>query len=75
MILGNNVYANLRTLDYTVIGDTVNITTKLKRADTYEIIITENAYQLVKGSYEYEIMGLVNPSTKSADGMIYKVIH
>lgn len=76
MISGNIGSANLRRLDYTVIGDTVNIAARLQAAaGANEIVITENAYQLVKESFECKKIGLVNFKNKSADVMIYKVIN
>jgi adenylate cyclase len=76
MISGNIGSANLRRLDYTVIGDTVNIAARLQAAaGASEIVITENAYQLVKESFVCEKIGLVNFKNKSADMMIYKVIN
>ena len=52
MISGNIGSANLRRLDYTVIGDTVNIAQRLQSvAKESQIIINEIAYQKVKESF------------------------
>ena len=52
MISGNIGSANLRRLDYTVIGDEVNIAQRLQSvAKENQIIINETAYQKVKESF------------------------
>src|SRR5450432_3764252 len=52
MISGNIGSANLRRLDYTVIGDTVNIAQRLQSAaGEGQIVINETAFQKVKESF------------------------
>ena len=52
MISGNIGSANLRRLDYTVIGDVVNIAQRLQSAaGEGQIIINENSYEKVKESF------------------------
>lgn len=76
MISGNIGSASLRRLDYTVIGNTVNVASRLQStAGPNQIIITENAYQLVKESFECNKIGKVNLRNSAADVMIYEVIN
>lgn len=76
MISGNIGSASLRRLDYTVIGNTVNVASRLQStAGPNQIIITEHAYQLVKESFECNKIGKVNLRNSAADVMIYEVIN
>lgn len=76
MISGNIGSASLRRLDYTVIGNTVNVASRLQSAaGPNQIIITEDAYQLVKESFECKKIGMVNLKNKAADVIIYEVIN
>jgi len=60
MISGNIGSANLKRLDYTVIGDTVNIAQRLQAAaKESQIIINETAYQKVKESFNCVKVGEV----------------
>ena len=75
MISGNIGSASLRRLDYTVIGDAVNLAQRLQSAATPgQIVITEEAYQKVKESFNCEKLGDVVLKNKSAPCMIYNVI-
>jgi len=74
MISGNIGSANLRRLDYTVIGDAVNIAQRLQTAaGPGEIIISESAYEKVKESFNCQKVGEVNLKNKSKPIIIYEV--
>ena len=75
MISGNIGSASLRRLDYTVIGDTVNVAQRLQAAATHnQIIINEAAYQKVKQSFNCQSVGEVILKNKSVPMMIYEVM-
>jgi class 3 adenylate cyclase len=75
MISGNIGSANLRRLDYTVIGDSVNIAQRLQSAAREgQIIISENSYRLVKESFNCSRVGEVKLKNKSNPVTIYEVI-
>ena len=75
MISGNIGSVNLRRLDYTVIGDAVNMAQRLQSAAKEgQIIISESAYQKVKESFNCREIGEVTLKNKSAPVMIYEVL-
>ncbi len=75
MISGNIGSASLRRLDYTVIGDTVNIAQRLQSAATEsQIVINECAYQKLKESFNCRRVGEVLLKNKAAPMMIYEVM-
>ncbi|MEI9956247.1 MAG: adenylate/guanylate cyclase domain-containing protein [Ferruginibacter sp.] len=75
MISGNIGSANLKRLDYTVIGDTVNVAQRLQSAaKASQIIINEGAYQKVKESFNCQKVGEVNLKNKSVPMNIYEVM-
>ncbi len=75
MISGNIGSANLRRLDYTVIGDEVNVAQRLQSvAKENQIIINENAYQKVKESFNCRKVGEVILKNKSTAAVIYEVM-
>jgi len=75
MISGNIGSANLKRLDYTVIGDTVNIAQRLQAAaKESQIIINESAYQKVKESFNCRKVGEVNLKNKSQPMNVYEVM-
>ena len=75
MISGNIGSANLRRLDFTVIGDTVNTAQRLQSAGkANQIIISEAAYQRIKESFHCEPVGEVMLKNKMNPVMIYEVI-
>ena len=75
MISGNIGSANLRRLDYTVIGDAVNIAQRLQTAAKEgQIVISESSYELVKESFNCHKVGEVSLKNKSNAAMIYEVI-
>lgn len=75
MISGNIGSANLRRLDYTVIGDTVNTAQRLQSiAKDGQIIISEESYGKVKDSFHCEKIGEVSLKHKEKPIMIYEVL-
>ena len=75
MICGNIGSANLRRLDYTVIGDTVNIAQRLQSAaGEGQIVINETAYEKVKESFICSKVGEVALKNKANLMIIYEVI-
>ena len=75
MISGNIGSASLRRLDYTVIGDTVNIASRLQSAaKENQIIINETTYQKVKESFHCRKVGEVNLKNKAKTMTIYEVL-
>jgi len=75
MISGNIGSANLKRLDYTVIGDTVNIAQRLQSvAKQSQIIINEDAYQKVKESFSCNRVGEVTLKNKSNPMNVYEVM-
>ena len=75
MISGNIGSANLRRLDYTVIGDAVNTAQRLQSAAKEgQIIISELSYQKVKESFNCCKVGEVKVKHKANPITIYDVI-
>ncbi len=76
MISGNIGSATLRRLDYTVIGDTVNIAQRLQStAGISQIVISEKSYEKVKLSFNCKKIGSVKLKNKSDEVMIYEVLN
>ena len=75
MISGNIGSANLRRLDYTVIGDVVNVAQRLQSAAKQgQILITESCYEKVKESFECRPMGGMQLKNKREPVATYEVI-
>ena len=75
MISGNIGSANLKRLDYTVIGDVVNVAQRLQTvAKEDQIIITESSYEKVKESFSCNKVGEVNLKNKAHPVTIYEVL-
>lgn len=75
MISGNIGSANLRRLDYTVIGDTVNTAQRLQSAAKEgQIIISESSYEKIKESFSCRKVGEVTLKNKSQSAVIYEVM-
>ena len=75
MISGNIGSAALRRLDYTVIGDEVNIAQRLQAvAKDGQILITESNYEKVKESFHCKKVGEVSLKNKSKTSIIYEVL-
>ena len=75
MISGNIGSASLRRLDYTVIGDAVNIAQRLQAAAAEgQIIISETSFEKVKESFNCKKVGEVVLKNKSTPVVIYEVL-
>jgi class 3 adenylate cyclase/FixJ family two-component response regulator len=75
MISGNIGSANLRRLDYTVIGDAVNTAQRLQSAAREgQIIINEATYEKVKESFNCRKVGEVSLKNKAKPVTIYEVM-
>jgi len=75
MISGNIGSANLRRLDYTVIGDVVNTAQRLQSTAKHgQILINEHSYNKVKESFNCQKVGEVKLKNKSEPMMIYEVL-
>lgn len=75
LISGNIGSAALKRLDYTVIGDVVNTAQRLQGiAGNGQILITEEAYQKVKMSFECVAHGQYSLKNKASEVMVYQVI-
>jgi len=75
MISGNIGSANLKRLDYTVIGDIVNTAQRLQTiAKEGQILISDTSYDKVKESFNCNKVGEVNLKNKSRPIMIYEVL-
>jgi len=75
MISGNIGSATLKRLDYTVIGDVVNVAQRLQTiAKEGQIVINESSYEKVKESFNCRKVGDVNLKNKSHPITIYEVL-
>ena len=75
MISGNIGSASLKRLDYTVIGDSVNLAQRLQSvAKPGQIVITQEVYYKVKESFNCEIIGKVTLKNKAQQVTIYQVL-
>src|SRR5258705_8751697 len=75
MISGNIGSANLRRLDYTVIGDAVNTAQRLQSAaKESQVIISGTSYEKVKESFNCQKVGEVSLQNKARPMMIYEVL-
>lgn len=75
MISGNIGSAKLRRLDYTVIGDAVNLAQRLQSvAREGQIIIHEGTYEKIKESFNCRKVGVVCLKNKAKEVVIYEVV-
>jgi class 3 adenylate cyclase len=76
VISGNIGSANLRRLDYTVIGDVVNTAQRLQSvAKAGQIIINEDAYLKIKESFNCSKVGDVALKNKKDSAVVYEVLN
>ena len=75
MISGNIGSANLRRLDYTVVGDAVNVAQRLQSvAKDGQILINETCYEKVKESFHCNKIGEVALKHKKNAMTVYEVL-
>lgn len=75
VISGNIGSANLRRLDYTVIGDVVNMAQRLQSvAKAGQIIITETSYGKIKDSFHCNKIGEVSLKNIKEQTVLYEVL-
>jgi adenylate cyclase len=75
MICGNIGSADLRRLDYTVIGDTVNTAQRLQSfAGEGKIVINETSYEKIKESFRCKKIGEVSLKNKTTPVVVYEVV-
>lgn len=75
MISGNIGSASLKRLDYTVIGDSVNLAQRLQSAaKPGQILVTEKIYEQIKESFKCEMVGEFNLKNKSKPVVAYEVL-
>ncbi|HEU5053642.1 MAG TPA: adenylate/guanylate cyclase domain-containing protein [Hanamia sp.] len=75
VVSGNIGSANLKRLDYTVIGDAVNMAQRLQAAaQPGQILISEASYQKVKESFQCKEVGKMTLKNKSTPVMTYEVL-
>ncbi len=76
VISGNIGSANLRRLDYTVIGDVVNTAQRLQSAaQEGQIIINENSFNKLNGAFNCNRIGEMRLKNKQQPGVLYEVIN
>ena len=74
MVSGNIGSASLKRLDYTVIGDAVNVSQRLQSAaQAGQILVSEATYERLKESFECKAVGEVRLKNKAAPVMTYEV--
>ena len=75
MVCGNIGSATLKRLDYTVIGDTVNIAARLQsHAGAGQIYITADAYQSIHEFFQCEKVDELRLKNKSKPILVYEVL-
>ncbi|WPU92279.1 adenylate/guanylate cyclase domain-containing protein [Mucilaginibacter sabulilitoris] len=75
MISGNIGSTSLKRLDYTVIGDAVNLAQRLQSvAHANQIIVTGEVYEKAKESFELNKIGEVSLKNKAKPVEIYEVV-
>ncbi|NOX48270.1 MAG: response regulator [Chlorobi bacterium] len=75
VVSGNIGSANLKRLDYTVIGDVVNTAARLQAAaGPGQVIISEKSHEQIKESFQCNKVGEVSLKNKSNPMVIYEVV-
>ena len=76
MISGNIGSKTLKRLDYTVIGDTVNVAQRLQGIATNgQILIKDDAYKLIGQSFNCKLVGSKNLKNKASEVTVYEVLN
>lgn len=75
MVSGNIGSSTLKRLDYTVIGDVVNVAARLQAsAAVNQILISAGNYEKIKESFQCREVGLINLKNKKAPLKVFEVI-
>lgn len=75
VISGNIGSASLKRLDYTVIGDVVNVAQRLQAAaKAGQILVTQKSYEQAKESFEFGNIGALNLKNKAKPTEVYEVL-
>lgn len=75
MISGNIGSVSLRRLDYTVIGDTVNVAQRLQgAAKPNQILVASTIYEQAKQSFSFQEIGPVQLKNKAKPVTVYEVL-
>jgi len=75
MVWGNIGSSTLKRLDYTVIGDAVNVASRLQSAaDRGQILISESNYSIVKDSFNCKKVGEIALKNKKLPLVVYEVL-
>lgn len=75
MVSGNIGSSTLKRLDYTVIGDVVNVAARLQAAASVnQILITASNYEQIKESFQCKEVGLINFKNKTETIKAYEVL-
>jgi adenylate cyclase len=75
MVSGNIGSATLRRLDYTVIGDTVNIAQRIQSiAKPNQILVNETCYKKIKQSFNCNLVGDFELKNKASGITVYEVL-
>lgn len=70
-----NIGSEMLRLDYTAIGDTVNLSARLEsNAKPGQILISSNVYEHVQGLFEIQDMGEIKVKGKEKPVQVYEVI-
>ncbi|MBS1746801.1 MAG: response regulator [Bacteroidetes bacterium] len=76
MISGNIGSANLKRLDYTVVGDSVNTAQRLQsKAQPGQILISVDSYEKIKESFNCAPVGELNLKNKKEPIEVYEVLN
>jgi class 3 adenylate cyclase/AmiR/NasT family two-component response regulator len=75
MVSGNIGSAALKRLDYTVIGDVVNVAQRLQSiAKPGQVVVPDSAYEKLKEAFKCSLVGEVSLKNKSNPVLIYEVL-
>ena len=75
MISGNIGSSTLKRLDYTVIGDVVNVAARLQAAASVnQILISASNYEKIKESFQCKEVGVINLKNKKEPVKAYEVL-
>jgi class 3 adenylate cyclase len=75
MVSGNIGSSTLKRLDYTVIGDVVNVAARLQAsASVNQILITASNYEKIKESFQCKEVGVIELKNKKESIKVYEVV-